>query len=253
MYHDVVDDAGNVGFRHSAAASYQVDMGAFQAHLAAVAQGPLCPVTVLECADGLLPACLLLTFDDGGSSALAAAEMLEERGWRGHFFITTGLIGSAGFLTKKDIGRLHVRGHVIGSHSHTHPNICYDLSRPEMLAEWQRSCELLAEITGRPVLAASVPGGDMDRQTIATAAEAGIRFLFTSEPTFRPWQESGATCFGRVCVKRGTSLASVQRLLRFRGFGGQMAVRRCKQLVKRLMAPVYRRSMPRSYGLSRGP
>ena len=95
MYHNVVDDAGNVGFRHSAAASYQVGIGAFQAHLAAVAQGPLCPVTVLECADGLLPACLLLTFDDGESSALAAAEMLEERGWRGHFFITTGLIGSA--------------------------------------------------------------------------------------------------------------------------------------------------------------
>jgi peptidoglycan/xylan/chitin deacetylase (PgdA/CDA1 family) len=228
-------------------------MGQFRAHLAAIHRERIQPVTVMECGHGRGPAFLLLTFDDGGGSALAVAESLEERGWKGHFFVTTSLIGTTGFLTKEDIRQLHARGHVIGSHSHTHPNICYNLSRSEMLEEWQRSCEILAEIVGQRLRAASVPGGDMNGETIATAAEAGIEFLFTSEPTPRPWRESGITCFGRVCVKRDTSLAAVERLIRFRGFAGQMAIRRCKRLAKKLVAPLYRRRMPRSYGLSRDP
>ena len=42
-------------------------------------------------------------------------------GWRGHFFITTGRIGSAGFVNEAQIRDLRRRGHVIGSHSSTHP------------------------------------------------------------------------------------------------------------------------------------
>ncbi len=178
---------------------------------------------------------------------------MEAHGWTGHFFVTTGLIGTTGFFGAEDIRELHSRGHILGSHSHTHPNICYSLSKAEMLAEWQRSCEILAGIIGEPVLTASVPGGDMNRETIATAAEAGIKFLFTSEPTFRPWQESGITCFGRVCVKQDTPLAAVERLVRFEGFGRQMAIRRCKQLIKRIIAPIYKWRMPRSYGPPPGP
>jgi len=253
MYHDVLEGGGSAGFRHSAASPYQVDLGAFQAHLAVFKQGLIRPVTVFECAPAHGPAYLLLTFDDGGSSALYVAERLEEQGWRGHFFITTGLVGTVGFLTKQDIGQLRARGHIIGSHSHTHPNICYNLSHSEMLAEWQRSCEILAETTGGAVLTASVPGGDMNKETVATAAEAGIKFLFTSEPTFKPWQEAGITCFGRVCVKRDTSLAAVDRLIRLQGFGRQMAIRRCKQLVKKLIAPIYRRRIPCSYAVSPDP
>ena len=92
----------------------------------------------------------------------------------------------------------------------------------------------------------------MNKETIATAAAAGIKFLFTSEPTFRPWQESGITCLGRVCVKRDTSLAAVDRLTRLQGFGRQMAIRRGKQFIKKLIAPIYRRRVPRSYGVSPG-
>ena len=253
MYHDIVDGVGNAGFQHAAAEPYQVYMREFQAHLAAFQREPVKPVTVFDCVPAHEPVYLLLTFDDGGRSALTAAERLEEQGWRGHFFITTALIGTAGFLTKQDIGQLRARGHIIGSHSHTHPNICYNLARSEMLAEWQRSCGILAETIGGPVLTASVPGGDMNKETNATAAEAGIKFLFTSEPTFRPWQESGITCFGRVCVNRDTSLAEVDRLVCLQGFCGKMAIRRCKQLVKKLIAPVYRRRIPRSYGASHGP
>jgi len=247
MYHDIVEEARDASFQHSAAVSYQVDLATFQTQLDAISVGLARPIGIEQYGQVSELKAVLLTFDDGGRSALRAAAALEERGWRGHFFITTGLIGAAGFLSADDIRDLHRRGHVIGSHSHTHPNICYNLSRYEMLAEWQRSCAILAEIVGQAVLTASVPGGDMDRQTVATAAQAGIRFLFTSEPTFHPWRDAEVTCFGRVCVRSNTSLADLQRFVQFKGFGRQMAIRRCKQWIKRMLAPVYRRRMPRSY------
>ena len=187
---------------------------------------------------------LLLTFDDGGKSAMPVSELLDARGWKGHFFVTSGFIDRAGFVTRSDILNLHRRGHVIGSHSHTHPNICYNLTDEEMLSEWRTSCALLAEILSVPVTAASVPGGDMDRRTIATAADAGIVHLFTSEPTFRPWRSSNINCLGRVCVRQDTSLDAIERLIRFKGFARQMAIRRSKQLLKRLLGPIYRRRIP---------
>src|SRR5204863_366926 len=60
---------------------------------------------------------VVLTFDDGGRSALAIGDTLAARGWRGHFFIVTGLIGSRAFLAPQQIRYLRGCGHVIGSHS----------------------------------------------------------------------------------------------------------------------------------------
>jgi hypothetical protein len=48
---------------------------------------------------------VFLTFDDGGASALhPTADLLERRGWSGHFFVTTRRIGTPGFL---DFWQLH--------------------------------------------------------------------------------------------------------------------------------------------------
>ena len=78
------------------------------------------------------------------------AELLDAKGWKGHFFITTSLIGVPGFVTRSDILDLHRRGHVIGAHSHTHPTICRNLTDGEMLAEWRTSYLDLADILGIP-------------------------------------------------------------------------------------------------------
>ena len=117
-----------------------------------------------------------------------------------------------------------------------------------MFAEWKTSCSLLAEIIGEPVVTASVPGGDMNRRTVATAANAGIEYLFTSEPTFRPWLEVGVACFGRVCIDRNTDQRTLEQYVRFKGYRRLMAIHRLKQLIKKLIGPIYRRRMPRSYG-----
>src|SRR5882762_5740664 len=66
---------------------------------------------------------VFLTFDDGELGAYTyVADELEQYGWRGHFFITTNWIGNRGFLDRQQIRELRNRGHVIGSHSCSHPS-----------------------------------------------------------------------------------------------------------------------------------
>lgn len=128
----------------------------------------------------------ILTFDDGGRSALdVVAPVLAEHGLRGEFFIATARLGTPGFLDPKGVGELAAAGHVIGSHSHTHPEVMSALSDEQILAEWRTSIAVLEDATGRPVDHASVPNGFLNRAVMAAAQEAGIRTLYTSAPTRR--------------------------------------------------------------------
>jgi len=77
-------------------------------------------------------------------------------------------------LPAEQIRDLHQRGHIIGSHSCSHPKRMSFCSRAELLQEWGRSCEILAGILGAPVTVASVPGGFYSRAVAEAAAEAGI-------------------------------------------------------------------------------
>lgn len=246
MYHDVLDNSAESGFHAPTAVPYKLSLAQFISHMELVARAQAKPAIVSELPSLPDSDYLLLTFDDGGRSAVRIAEILESHGWRGHFFITTSMIGASSFVSAQDIADLARRGHVIGSHSHTHPNIFYDLTEEEMRLEWRTSCSILADIIGAPVRVAAVPGGDMDNRTIATAGECGISHLFTSEPTLSPWTYHAVTCFGRVCVKHDTPVSLVRNWIGFRGFRRQAIIRKCKQLVKRLIGPLYRARMPYS-------
>ncbi len=211
LFHDVVP-AGrpeSSGFLGAGADVYKLDLEEFRRHLEAVRQtlrgematGP--EVLAGSFADrGDDP--VLLTFDDGGASAhLHVADMLDENGWKAHFLVTTGRVGTAGFLDKAQIRDLRRRGHVIGSHSHTHPARMSHCSPKEMDDEWRRSTGALAEILGEPVDVASVPGGFYSRKVALAAAGAGIRLLFNSEPVRRPQTVQGCLILGRYTAKRG--------------------------------------------------
>src|SRR5205807_1261991 len=124
----------------------------------------------------------VLTFDDGGASALIAADALERRGWRGHFFITTGRIATKGFLGPDEIRELVRRGHSVGSHSHSHPTYMAALTPQEIEREWRESRLALGEIIGEPPSTAAVPGGFVSRTVIAEARRAGYTLLMTSDP-----------------------------------------------------------------------
>ncbi len=184
MYHDIAERARReeVGFPGPLAARYKLDPATFEEHLAALASTGL-EVRTLDA--GEEPPALAITFDDGGASAPRAAEALERHGWRGQFFVTSARVGTPGFMSADEVRELARRGHVIGSHSHTHPTYMGKLARAQLDEEWTRSRTLLGELLGAPPRTASVPGGYISRDVLAAAASAGYGLLFTSEPTAR--------------------------------------------------------------------
>jgi peptidoglycan/xylan/chitin deacetylase (PgdA/CDA1 family) len=195
IYHDLATRAERdaVGFPGPLAARYKLEPGHFERHLDAIAAAGVEP--------GLWPgAAAALTFDDGGASALTAADALERRGWRGHFFITTGRLGSAGFLDEGGVRELAERGHAVGGHSHSHPTYFGRLSHAEQLDEWRRSREVLGELLGEAPEGASVPGGFFNSTVAESAAEAGYRWLMTSEPESRVRSGWGIPVIGRYTI-----------------------------------------------------
>lgn len=216
LYHDVADDPESSGFAGGGPARYKMPVGEFARHLEALArarpEGPRLVEELLEAGAGALP--FLLTFDDGGSSARLAADMLEGRGWRGHFLVTVQRIGTPAFLTSSDVRDLSRRGHRIGSHSYSHPDPM-SACPPEVLREeWRRSVQGLEEILGHPVTAASVPGGAYSRKVAQAAAASGLRILFTSEPVLQDHVVDGCRVLGRFTIRSGVSPAAAAALAR---------------------------------------
>ena len=201
MYHDVAtpSDRETVGFPGALAGRYKLEPQAFEAHLAAL--------SAVQRRIGTLDAGgvssgepqVVITFDDGGASAPQSAAALERFGWRGQFFVTTARIDTPGFLSREQIQALAAKGHVIGSHSHTHPTYMGLLSRQELDAEWRTSRSVLADILGAAPRSASVPGGFLSREVVTSAAAAGYELLFTSEPTSRV-QHGAITVRGRYTI-----------------------------------------------------
>lgn len=216
-YHDVIEgsDWNASGFPGNSADSYKMPAPLFDAHLTAVAGVPNDTGRDIRLAgtpaDGARV--VLFTFDDGGASALhIIADRLEHHGWRGHFLMTTGRIGTPGFLSAADLNDLQRRGHIVGSHSESHPARMSLLTRAEQVNEWVRSRTQLEQILGAPVDVASVPGGYFDRQAAQAAAEGGVRWLFTSEPESTVEIVDGCAVIGRFTLRR-TSSAAVARAL----------------------------------------
>jgi len=193
MYHDVVEngDFASSGFPGEGAHVYKLRREDFELHLDAIRERDV-----------------LLTFDDGGVSFLhPIADLLEARGRRGYFFVTTGRIGTPGFLTAEAVLELHRRGHFVGSHSATHPTRMAALSRAELDREWRTSIGCLEALLRERVTVASVPGGYYSREVGLSASAAGIVKLFTSEPTARVSRLENCQVYGRYVVQRGMPAA----------------------------------------------
>ena len=208
LYHDVVEPghSADSGFRSADADIYKLLAANFEQHLDAIAASGNTPrLTITEFLkqpENAATVPVFLSFDDGGASATATADILDRRGWKGHFFITTDFINSPGFVTKRAIQEMHARGHVIGSHSCSHPNRISHLADAELMREWTQSVQILQQILGEKVETASVPGGFYSMRVAEFASRAGIRTLFTSEPVMRLEQIGDCTICGRFGLQQ---------------------------------------------------
>lgn len=244
LLHDVyVDDPAESGFTDALAHRYKLRYDECDRLLAAIDhERP--PVAVVASAAGVLNPAVALTVDDGGRSFLTVlADRLEARGWRGHAFMTTGMMGRPGFLTAADLRELDRRGHVVGTHSATHPQRFSACSWDQMVSEWTDSRAALEDVLGHAVEVGSLPGGYLSRRVAQAAAHAGLRVLFTSEPVTTPWTVDGCLLVGRFTVRPGQSPAALAALAA--GSRGpwlrQRVVWTAKKLVKPLLGSAYPR------------
>jgi peptidoglycan/xylan/chitin deacetylase (PgdA/CDA1 family) len=217
LYHDVVPRGRPdlSGFQSPDADIYKFSVEEFDQHLSAIAEqlsGPMVAGAALRAPMGDRPT--LITFDDGGASGLRIADMLESRGWIGHFFVTTDVIGSPGFMDEAALRDLRRRGHVVGSHSASHPPRMSACTRAQLDREWATSVRRLADVLGEPVEVASVPGGYYSREVAVSAAAAGVRVLFNSEPVTSVHEVEGCLVVGRFGVQQGVSAAWAAAVVR---------------------------------------
>lgn len=208
-YHDVADEARVA--RSSARPGivlYTLNREDFRSHLCSIQQQDTSIGTIRRYRQWEREVPVFLTFDDGAVDAYAyVADELEKHNWRGHFFITTNWIGQPDFLSCRQIRELHDRGHVVGSHSCSHPARMSHLETAELVREWAHSCSILSQVLEERVRVASVPDGYYSPKVGQAAAAVGIEVLFTSEPTVNTSVLDGCLILGRYCIRRHTSPA----------------------------------------------
>lgn len=245
-YHDVVagGDADATGFPGAGPASYKMPLASFEDHLDAIRATARTPPT--RATDWLAASSderpLFITFDDGGVSAIECiAEALEGRGWRGHFFMTAGRVDTPGFLSGTQLREMVARGHVIGSHSYSHPKRMGGCPEDVIAGEWRHSVDVLQDVLGAPILTASVPGGFYTRPVAVHAAAAGIRVLFTSAPTTRTHVVDNCRVLGRYTLRRWSTAPFAAGLAggRWRPRAGQWAFYSTLDLLRRVAGDHY--------------
>jgi peptidoglycan/xylan/chitin deacetylase (PgdA/CDA1 family) len=135
---------------------------------------------------------LLISFDDGSiSNYEVAAPMLEKFGFRGWFFVCSGLIEShehAGhdpknYMTWAQIRDLRQRGHIVGSHTSTHMRLSSDVGADDLDREIEGSKNRLeAELDGE-VDSFCWVGGEENSHSPEAARRirrSGYRYAFTT-------------------------------------------------------------------------
>lgn len=219
LYHDVVDSGheDESGFPGRSASLYKLTWSLFEEHLEALTEAGATPVLVDEESRGHQAGRpLLLTFDDGGASAERIGERLARLGWPAHFFVPSDFVGRRAFLDAERIRALHELGHLVGSHSCSHPSWMSRCSWEQLLREWSASVDRLSEILDERVEVGSVPGGHYSAEVARAAAAAGIKVLFTSEPRMSTWEVDGCLVIGRYSIQRQTPASTAGRLARGR-------------------------------------
>ena len=198
MYHDVLNSVdGASGFKNESAFQYKLLKQDFENQIRLLRDYEVC-----------------FTFDDGGESFITViAPILEKYSKRGIFFISTKYIGTPGFLSIEQIKELDSRGHVIGSHSHSHPQNISSLSKDLILEEWETSISILSSILGKKIHTASIPNGYESPIVISCAREIGITELFTSKPTTNIKLDKGIRLIGRYVVLDTTSEKLVKKIV----------------------------------------
>ncbi len=133
---------------------------------------------------------LMITFDDGlEGNYKTAFPLLSQYKLTGWFFVSTGLIGTGGYMNVRQIKTLMKKGHAVGCHTYTHHRMNADDSETVLKKEIYDSKLDLEMMLNSPIEIFCWCGGEEEHYT-GQAAEwvrkSGYRYamMTNSEPVF---------------------------------------------------------------------
>jgi peptidoglycan/xylan/chitin deacetylase (PgdA/CDA1 family) len=189
MYHYIREadaTADPVGFR----LSVRPDRFAEQMDwLAAEGYHPLRMSDLAACLRGLIacpPRPVAITFDDGyDNAATVALPILMRHGFPATFYIITGNVGRAGYLSWEQVRALRDGGMEIGAHTITHPALSA-LPLQQAQAEIVGSKQELERRLGIAITSFSYPTGDYDEAVAELVRAAGFTNAVTTRQEDAP-------------------------------------------------------------------
>lgn len=216
LYHEVTDFPERAKKIREIDPSYSLPTKQFEEQMAWISRGQNTKVVT---ADGLFCETqdnskkIALTFDDGLiGNYLYAFNILEKYGFKATFFVTVRFISKlVRFMNWEQIADLHQNGHLIQSHTMTHPmlGVC---DERQITYELETSKKTIEDKLGAPVRYLSLPFGSFDERVVKIAKATGYQAIFTSS---RRMKDSNGELhqFGRVHVKDTYSLEKFVRLI----------------------------------------
>jgi peptidoglycan/xylan/chitin deacetylase (PgdA/CDA1 family) len=152
---------------------------------------------------------VVITFDDGESSDLLAAEELSRRGLTAAFFVTWSRLGCPWFLSRSQVVQLDRQGFTIGSHGMTHARLT-ELSAQELHDQLVNSRERLEWLLGKPVTTLAIPYGFYNSAVVEAAITAGYRLIMTSDFALAV---AGRCLLPRLTISSRTTLNDFRTML----------------------------------------
>ena len=182
-YHRIVPDGAREFF-------HDVEQGSFEQQLRCIADRTVAAEDGARQIPGRGP--LYLTFDDGTADHRQAGDVLSAFDLAGTFFVITGRLGTAGYLSEDDVRALAAQGHRIASHSVSHRHLTA-LTAAELDDELVSSRRHLEALTHRPVDWLAPPGGVYSEAAVDAALQLGYKVVRTMD-----WGYAGLPLGGRV-------------------------------------------------------
>jgi len=216
MYHELERPGRPLCQTEPGYVRYILSEADFREHVKSLAARGWHGWSVGQALQGVPSAGVVITFDDGcETDLLMAAPLLREHGMNATFYVTTGFVGKAGYLSVQQVRELHGLGFEIGCHSKTHPYLS-DVDTERLRDEVAGAKGQLEQWLGARIEHFSCPGGRYDARVQAAVRDAGYTSMTTSRN-----QANGVSTdrfeLGRVAVLRGTGADGFEKLSAGRG------------------------------------
>ena len=234
MYHELVLPGRKPCQSEPGYVRYILPLETFRSHLDWMKKSGFRGLNVSEALRYPAEPSVCITFDDGCETDLiAAAPALREFGVNATFYLTTGFLGTPGYLTAKQVRDLDAQGFEIGCHSMTHPYLS-DLSEPELKREIADAKFQIEQIVGHSIEHFSCPGGRFNRRTLEIARRAGFRTVANSQFHANS-SHTSPYHLGRVAMLRDMPLAEFAALCHGQGLWKKRLLHSSRRSVQRLL------------------